>query len=301
MHLQWTKSYSTSALHAAECLCRFGSQVHDEALRDKLGPSAERLGTCLQDLDSHSAPKLWDHLVILGSKINSNSLLANQLLSDHIEGFVEQNLSQRLVGSITEVEAAFKLLYPKYLDQFDYRIKPLQEQWIGFGNGFLAHLRRLTRCDCLVREATVVGVQPILGGAGFAHIEHQAVHIEAVLTNPLAELPEVVRLGWLVSQLHSVVFRSQVGLSPDLLRHVLPLAMLAPSLAAAEVLELSKCNESLAELAIENWNIAVPANRDIASDLIPMLMAWWETCLSNKPEWSVALKALAHRLGLHPI
>jgi hypothetical protein len=64
---------------------------------------------------------------------------------------------------------------------------------------------------------------------------------------------------------------------------------------------LSKCNESLAELAIENWNIAVPANRDIASDLIPMLMNWWETCLSNKPEWSVALKALAHRLGLHPI
>jgi len=301
MHLQWISSYSTSALHAAECLCRFSSQVQDENLRDKLGPAAQALGTCLEDLDAQRTQGLWDALAVLGSKINSNSALANQLITEHGQGFVEQSLIQRLTGSITDVEAAFKLLFPKYVEQFDYRIRPLQEQWIGYGSGFLAHIRRLTRSDELIREACVIGVQPILGGAGRAHVEHQAIHIEAVLTNPLPELPEVVRLGWLLSQLHSLGFRSQLTYSQESLRNLLPIAMLIPSLAAAEVLELTQCNEAIAELAIENWNIAIPANQDVLTELIPPLMDWWETCLKTKPDWSVAIKALAQRLGIQPV
>jgi len=301
MHLQWISSYSTSALHAAECLCRFSSQVQDENLRDKLGPAAQALGTCLEDLDAQRTQGLWDALAVLGSKINSNSALANQLITEHGQGFVEQSLIQRLTGSITDVEAAFKLLFPKYVEQFDYRIRPLQEQWIGYGSGFLAHIRRLTRSDELIREACVIGVQPILGGAGRAHVEHQAIHIEAVLTNPLPELPEVVRLGWLLSQLHSLGFRSQLTYSQESLRNLLPIAMLIPSLAAAEVLELTQCNEAIAELAIENWNIAIPANQDVLTELIPLLMNWWETCLKTKPDWSVAIKALAQRLGIQPV
>ena len=301
MHLQWISSYSTSALHAAECLCRFSSQVQDENLRDKLGPAAQALGTCLEDLDAQRTQGFWDELAVLGSKINSNSALANQLITEHGQGFVEQSLIQRLTGSITDVEAAFKLLFPKYVEQFDYRIRPLQEQWIGYGSGFLAHIRRLTRSDELIREACVIGVQPILGGAGRAHVEHQAIHIEAVLTNPLPELPEVVRLGWLLSQLHSLGFRSQLTYSQESLRNLLPIAMLIPSLAAAEVLELTQCNEAIAELAIENWNIAIPANQDVSTELIPPLMDWWETCLKTKPDWSVAIKALAQRLGIQPV
>jgi hypothetical protein len=76
--------------------------------------------------------------------------------------------------------------------------------------------------------------------------------------------------------------------------------MLVPCLASAEVLELTKCTEANAELSIEQWNIAVPSHRDVASDLVPMLMEWWETCLKTKPDWDVALKALALRIGLHP-
>jgi hypothetical protein len=301
MHLQWTKSYSTSALHAAECICRFGSQVHDEQLLSKLAPAARELGVCLQDLDPHGSTRLWAPLVILGSKIQSNSALANQLISDHTNGFIEQSLAQRLVGSITEVEAAFKLLFPKYLEQFDYRIKPLQEQWVGYGGGFSAHLRRLTQCDDWVREASIVGVQPIMGGAGRAELQYQAIHIEAVLTNPLPELPEVMRLGWLLSQLYTTPFRTLSGLPPDAFDRLVPIAMLAPSLACGEVLELTKCNESIAELAIENWNIPVPSKHPIDSQLVRCIMDWWETCLHSKPEWPVALKALAHRLGIEPI
>jgi hypothetical protein len=298
MHLHWKKSNSTSALHAAECLWKFHSQVIDENLSDKLGPAAERLGTCLQDLAPLDSQTLWSSLVALGSKIESNSALSNQLLSDHVEGFVEQALAQRLIGSITEVEAAFKLLFPKYLEQIAYRMRPLEEQWIGYGNGFLAHLRRLTRCDAWIPEADVIGVQPILGGAGRAHCEHQCVHIEAVLTNPMAELPEVVRLGWLLSQLYSLEFRNQSGLTNETLHRITPIAMLVPCLAAGETLELTKCNESIAELSIENWHIPIPKHLDPSAELVPMLMDWWETCLKTKADWTVALKALAHRIGI---
>jgi hypothetical protein len=300
MHLLWTKSFSASALHAANCIWKCSSQIHDENLREKLGPAADALGTCLEDLDAVHSQRLWDGLIVLSSKIQSNSALADQLLSDFIDGFVEQVAAQRLVGAITDVEASFKLLFPKYLEQFDFRIRPLHEQWVGYGNGFLAHLRRLTRNDAWVKEANVIGVQPILGGAGRSHCEHQSIHIEAVLTNPLAEIPEIIRLGWLVSQLYTVPFRSQLGLSPADTAHLLPIAMLVPCLASAEVLELTKCTEANAELSIEQWNIAVPSHRDVASDLVPMLMEWWETCLKTKPDWDVALKALALRIGLHP-
>jgi hypothetical protein len=91
-----------------------------------------------------------------------------------------------------------------------------------------------------------------------------------------------------------------LGLSPADTAHLLPIAMLVPCLASAEVLELTKCTEANAELSIEQWNIAVPSHRDVASDLVPMLMEWWETCLKTKPDWDVALKALALRIGLHP-
>jgi hypothetical protein len=77
--------------------------------------------------------------------------------------------------------------------------------------------------------------------------------------------------------------------------------MLAPSLACGEVLELTKCNESVAELAIENWNIPIPPKDAEDSSLVGTVMDWWETCLSSKPEWTVALKALAHRLRIEPI
>jgi hypothetical protein len=79
---------------------------------------------------------------------------------------------------------------------------------------------------------------------------------------------------------------------------MLPLAMLVPSLAAGETLELTKCNEATAELAIENWHIPVPANQDVSSELVPMLMEWWESNLMFKTDWPASLKSLSQQLGL---
>ena len=52
MHLLWNKSFSASALHAAYCTWKHSRQLHDENLREKLGPAAVALGTCPDDLDA---------------------------------------------------------------------------------------------------------------------------------------------------------------------------------------------------------------------------------------------------------
>jgi len=137
-----------------------------------------------------------------------------------------------------------------------------------------------------------------LGGAGVAHIEQNQVRIEAVLTNPMVELPEVVRLAWLLSQLHLDLPIHSETIGANLMARLAPLAMLPPILAAAEVMELSKCDESVAELAIEQWHIPVPKGRGVHTEIVPVLMDWWETYLQTRPGWHTAMQALAKMLAI---
>ena len=58
----------------------------------------------------------------------------------------------------------------------------------------------LPQCDVLL-------IHPALGGAGEAHLAYNSVRIEAVLANPNADLPEVVRLAWLIAQVVWLVRR----------------------------------------------------------------------------------------------
>jgi len=301
MHLLWTKSASVSALHTADCCWHAPKRLIDQQVATRMLLPAESLGTTLQDANALLADTLWNDLIPLGASIDSNSALAHELLSKHLDGFVEDALCQRLTGCITEVEAAFKLLFPKYLDQIDFRVRPLQDQWIGYGNGFMAHVARFTSREMLVRQATVIPVQPVQGGGGRAHLDHASVRIEAVLTNPLTELPEIIRLGWLASQLYATPFKHSLNWKPEALSRILPIAMLIPSLATAQILELSRCDEATTALAIENWHIPIPKHLELHSQLVPSLMEWWEQYLQLKSSWEVALQALAHRLGVQTI
>ncbi len=95
------------------------------------------------------------------------------------------------------------MLNPKLEDQLQLRIRPIQEQWNGYGRGLLAHSKRLTEGSWIPVEAEVLLVQPILGGSGIAIPSQNRVVLEAVLTNPLPEIPEVIRLLWLILQLNS--------------------------------------------------------------------------------------------------
>jgi hypothetical protein len=302
MQLTWIKSASSSALHAAEVCHRFPQRVTDPDVLKRLGPFASRLGEWLEWTDPFLVSQRWSDLIGLGASIPSNAVLATEVLSrspvDLVPVPIDGVQVQRLSGLITDVEAAFELLFPRYAEQADLRMRPLQDQWLGYGNGLLAHLGRLTEKRLLPKQCRAVVLQPIEGGGGRSHPSQSLACIEAVLTNPLAELPEVVRLCWMLSQLELDSVDNETRWGTGISQYLFPLAMLVPTLAAAEVLEIGRCNEATTELAIEHWHVAVPKSMDVHSELVPALMDWWETYLQTRPTWGVAMKVLAKRLGL---
>ncbi|MEI8211611.1 MAG: hypothetical protein WCI02_05650 [Planctomycetota bacterium] len=298
MQLNWMKSASSSALHTAYACHCFRSRVIDPKVQPAMGPFAKRLGDWIDGRQPAVRANAWGNLIGSGAEIESNGLLAAEILRGEMGTGRDASLQHQLTGLITDVEAAFQLLFPKYMEQCELRMRPLQDQWLGFGNGLMAHLGRMTEKHIATGSYRVVALQPVVGGGGQAHPRQGIVSIEAVLTNPLAELPEVVRLAWLLSQLklNDPVYTDALGVG--MAQKLAPLAMLPPALAAAEVLEISKCNEVTAELAIENWDIAVPSSMDVTKQLIPALMDWWETYLQTRPTWALALKALCKRLAI---
>lgn len=298
MQLNWKPNVSASALHAAEACCKFSDRVTDPQVRANTGPYASRLGEWMGRMSFPDAERFWDDLIAMGSQIDSNYELAAAVLRKRAGSAMADAHAATLASLVTDIEAAFVQLFPKYLEQSNLRIRPLQEQWLGFGSGLLAHLKRLTEKELFVEECQVLGIQPILGGYGKAHLDQNLVRIEAILTNPMSELPEVVRLAWLISQLNMDLPSFNEHLGFGIARRLAPLAMLPPALAAAEVLELGKCDEATASLAIEQWQIAIPGSIDLQNELVPSLMDWWETYLQTRPDWSTALRALARMLGL---
>ncbi len=298
MQIQWLFNASPSALHAAEACYRFPSRVVDPTVSQGMGEYADRLGRWIDGIAASESDRFWKELIATGAAIDSNHELAALVLRKRIGGLVPATNVNQLSGLITDVEAAFKLLFPKYLEQTPLRLRPLQDHWLGFGSGLMAHIGRVTEKALMVSECRAIALQPILGGDGVSHIDQNLVRIEAVLTNPMAELPEVVRLAWLISQLQLDLPRFSDLLGPGLAGKLGPIAMLPPTLAAAEVLELSRCDEATVELAIENWQIAVPKGMDPHSQLIPTMMDWWETYLQTRPPWELALRALAKMLNV---
>jgi hypothetical protein len=297
MRLNWTPNASASALHAAEAISLYALELTDPRVMDGIGSYSMRLGQWIQN-EASEVTRFWSILVGHASILDSNFELAQAVIRKTSIRSAEQSAIPQLAGLITDIEAAFNPLYPKFLEQLPLRARPLQEQWLGFGQGLLAHFGRLTEKSLIVDEARVVLLQPVTGGAGTAHIEHNLVRIEAVLTNPLVELPEVVRLFWLLSQLNLELPMHSELVGANLIGRLAPLAMLPAALAAAEVLELSRCDESMAELAIENWHIPIPKGLELHKQIVPALMDWWETYLQTRPKMCTALQALARMLGL---
>ena len=173
------------------------------------------------------------------------------------------------------------------------RSRPLIEQWEARGPGLLKQIGVLTEENLLAEQSQVVLVYPALGGSGDAHLAYNQACIEAVLANPVAELPEVVRLGWLISQLQLDLPIYSEHVHRDRLPHIARFAMLPVTLAAAEYVELAKLSPETIRRAIEAWRLVVPPDVDGPATVLQ----WWQTYLETRPPWPIALAALDQMFG----
>lgn len=280
-------STSASSLHAAAAMLG-GATLVDSKVSEALAGEVEGLAGDLAVVGLATG-LFFEHAVPLAVRFDAPRAWAEVLVTKTLgprQG--DDAIAGRLARRLVTLEAAFQRANPQALEELELRSEPLREQWAARGPGLMTTLARLTADEAIVAEADVILVQPALGGGGAAHPKYNSVSIEAVLVNPMSELPEVVRLGWLLAQLNLDLPKYEEVLPRDRLLEVGPLAMVPPVLAASQEVELARLDEPTLVAALAAWNTpaAEPAK----------LIEWWETCQSTSVSWAVAIAALDRML-----
>jgi hypothetical protein len=282
---------SASALHAASVIDR-NLPLTDHKLAGALLEPAEDL---LRQIESIGIPRrlFWQHAIPLSVGIDSNHELAEVVLRKSL-GPSSRGASsvEPLAAAISVLERALRDAVPDLVDQLAVRARPLREQWEAQGPGLLAALGVVTKARLIVPNADVVLVHPVQGGGGSAHLLYNSVCIEAVLVNPVASLPEVVRLGWLLAQLNNDLPAHSESIHGDRLPLISGLAMLPATLQAAQVAELAQYGATTIHQAITAWHVC----ESDAANLTKTVMQWWSTYMDSRPPWNVALAALNQML-----
>lgn len=264
-----------------------GGPLADQKLAEALSEPARQLVEAIV-AGGIPADRFWEHAAGLAAGVHGNRELANVVLTKCIGRSPRQaELTNLLAGAISALENAYDKAAPRSNDELELRSGPLREQWEARGPGLLAQIGRSTEPELIVPQADVLLVHPIQGGGGEAHLAYNSAAIEAVLTNPRAELPEVVRLAWLLAQLNNDLPLYQGNLTRDRAAELGAYALLPATLAAAESVELARCDSATLALAAEMW-----LDDPKEAQFIGTLEQWWQVYGESRPRWSVALAAL---------
>ena len=290
--LRWIGHFTTSCLHAAEAAA-YDRTIVDTRLAEAVAEPAAALQAEIAEALLPSA-RFWRFLIALSVTFASSRDLAKMVLVRTIgAGERVALLRERIAGRVEDVKLAVQKAFPKMAEELELRTGPLRLQWEARGPGMLRTIGDLTEERLIVPGADVIVVYPALGGGGDAQLPNNTVRIEAVLANQVPELPEAVRLAWMLAQLHLDVPLFSEKIHADRLPHVAKFAMLLPALQAAEEVELVQLTPELVQRAITAWNFEVPLDID-AADLV---IRWWATYRDTRPPFNIALEALDQMLG----
>jgi hypothetical protein len=229
----------------------------------------------------------WSHVIPLAAEIGSVRELAYITLVKTVGRTEAVPRVSRFCHLLAELKDAFAAAPPRLGEEWATGLESLRQRWDYHGAGLLGKIVQWTEPGILVDSATVVLVYPALRGGGTAHLPYNLVHTECLLTDPVPDLPEVVRLAWLMSQLNLDLPRYSEAVAPGRLPTVAALAMIPITLAAAAQIELARCDGEAIARAVQSW--LVPGNQ--AEAWTDTLSQWWETYSAVRPAWATALQA----------
>lgn len=288
MELRWQPSFDVSAIHAA-CAISSGRKLLDEGLESELAPVVAQLE---QTAASWNLPRshFWRQLLALAADHPSNQELAERLFRRLVSSSLSPATVSLFAGTIASCKAVMRRRFGQMMEELAVRAGPLTLAWEARGPGLLYQLSALTESDFLVESATVLLVQPVVGGDGVAHLNTNRVHIEAMLTDVDAALPETLRLAWLLGQLN--LDRPIYGekIHGHSLGELAELALLPAVLTAADHVQLAAFTSETVQLALANW-LRTPA--EMLQPLEQVLTAWWETAKESNWPWQTALVGLS--------
>ncbi|MBA4019511.1 MAG: hypothetical protein C0483_20290 [Pirellula sp.] len=300
--LSWTASPSAACWQAAEHWAAgrmpAAATMH-EALAVKFAAPADALGAFLRD-ENIPTTLFFEHLTPAACDIESNRALAHTALTKTVGRGRAEVLAERTAGLLTDCEAAYFAAFPKLREELELRYRPLRELWDARGPGLVAGVGRRTDRGLIPEAARVAAVPPYLGGGGWAAPASNTVVFAMVLANPIDQLPETLRLGWLVSLLNFDLPDFAEALPADRAREVAAWSMLPAVLEAAADVELvwpDTTGQLLATAAGAWLPTALRGGEvDVSGERLAAVTGWWTTARGNAAPWGVKLRALARLL-----
>ena len=285
--LRWIVNQSANSFYAAD-LIRRGIELPDGELIAALREPTAGLSAAV-DTGGLPVELFWRHLVPLAARIGGNRELAKTVLRKLLGMDPRAEfLVNRLAGWFSEMEAAANRAMPQLCEQVESLGQRVQQQWARHGDLMLATVARLTDQQLIVSQADVLPVYPFGSGGGTSHLLYNSVSIETDSHDPVAELPEVLRLVWLISQLNVDLPMFSENLQPGRRPLIAAASMIPAVLEAAEESELDRYERPSVATALAAWRIEGPPDVDLAD----VIAHWWSTYIETRPPWNVALTAL---------
>lgn len=289
--LRWKTSPAATALYFAYCRA-FGVRAADGDLDAAIAPQADAL---IAEIDATACPRVefLAELTSLTAEIDNNREIVTRAVSRLHAAPLATTAFTRTAGAIGDVEAALASARPELAEELAMRVRPLREQWEARGPGLLRQIGRLTDDAVVPNVAEIVIVSPYAGGHGLAHPRQNRITLEGVLVHPHPQLPEPLRLAWLLAQLNSDLPRFADALPPGRSAFAFAVAMAPATLAASQEVELATCDELTLGSAFEAWGLSgmLPA------DAPQRVITWWNAWLDRAATWPVAVAALERLLA----
>lgn len=255
--MSWSILPELSAWHAASLLSK-GHEGMREDVADGLQPLVDRIGA-----------------VSIDNQVNALTGANGTSLNDSFELY----------------EAISKCV--SVADELPTRIGPLKMQWQARGPGMIAELARFILgrdvSPPTVDDIQILPVYPWAGGHVQPLPQSAAILVEAVLTDASPELPESVRLAWGHAQLFSHTIFAAHRTRGDASIHAL--ATIMPVLAAAETVQLARCDAATTERAITMW-LGNPPPADAVNTLVEWWNEWSRQLEAAAADWPLAVSAL---------
>jgi hypothetical protein len=303
MELTWKASEPACALYAATCLSA-GLPAADARFVESFSPA---LDTAIAEFVACDVPadRLLPIMTGLAARgVDDNRQLVEQAITK-IAGSRSAWMASagRLAGVVGGLKAAFQSTYRSLAadsrplaDELALRSRPLVAAWEARCRALLLQLARSTEENVLASTAEIAIIFPVVGGHGIAHRSLNAVTFEAGRKDADPQLPEIVRLPWLLAQLNLDLPMYADHIAPAHRDAVGQWALVPAVLAAAEHVELGTLTTKSIGRALTTWRLADDSAVDDITGHSATLLTWWKTYQDSRTSWAVALGALEQML-----
>lgn len=291
MELAWQTDECASAFAAAAAVLR-GRALVEPSVARALAEPVDGLRRVIE-LAGLSTEAFLSHLLPLASDRDSRLELVRVVLRKTLGPRHVASRENEINAALVSVLQAFTRAVPRLEVELRLREPPLRMQWEARGPGLCTFVRRLVDERIFPERARVELLYPVLGGGGESFMLYNTVHLEALLAHADEALPEVVRLGWLLSTLNLELPAYCQGLDRRRIELVGPLAMVPLVLFAAEQVELSRFDRSTVRLALQTWRIG---SHDL-DVLAENLHQWGAAFVDSQTTFHTALTALDRMLA----